>query len=171
MYETPEWAADKAVCHILMPKFGTSKIVWEPCVGGGRIKTALEKSGYKVIGTDLYPGPSDGEPRDFLKWQPEEWDIIMTNPPYGDAKNKCLQRAIELGKPWLMLMPLDTLTSKGRHTIFSEVVCEFWMESTKMYFTHNGEEVNASTGMMWIYSEGERSPSLIARPLSHPFFF
>ena len=46
---------------------------------------------------------------DFFTWQPEEdWDIICDNPPYSIKKN-VIKRCIELGKPFALLMPDDTI--------------------------------------------------------------
>ena len=55
-----------------------------------------------------------------------------------------------LGKPWLMLLPLDTLTSKGRGALFRDAKMQMWLDAAPMTFTHEGKEVSVAKGMLWI---------------------
>ena len=49
--------------------------------------------------------------QDFFTYQPPEWHIIVSNPPF---KNKRLffERALELGKPFALLMTLACFNDK-----------------------------------------------------------
>ena len=49
-----------------------------------------------------------------------------------------------------MLLPLDTLVSKGRSLIFREHPTQVWVEPTQMDFTHDGKEVSAANGLVWL---------------------
>ncbi|MDA8055724.1 MAG: class I SAM-dependent methyltransferase, partial [Thermoplasmatales archaeon] len=70
------------------------------------------KEGFEVVTTDIHQG------YDFLKFQPEDFDIIVTNPPYS-LKDKFLRRAYELGKPFAFLLPLTTLEGRARQAMFA----------------------------------------------------
>ena len=98
------------------------------------------------------------EKHDFLTYEPKvPYDYIITNPPF-QTKNTFIARAIALKKPWLMLMPIDTLVSKGRTDIFRENKMSVWVEPSQMGFTHDGKEVAVAKGMVWIGSGwGERN--------------
>jgi hypothetical protein len=68
--------------------------------------------GYKVISTDILYGI------DFFKDQPSDyWTCQITNPPYS-AKYKWLARSYELGKPFALLMPLETLGAWAAQKLF-----------------------------------------------------
>jgi hypothetical protein len=62
-----------------------------------------------VIGTD--------KEKDFLKWQPDQFDCIVTNPPYS-LKTEFLRRAYELGKPFAFLLPITGLEYRSRQSMF-----------------------------------------------------
>jgi len=55
----------------------------------------------------------------FLKWVPEEFDCIVTNPPYS-LKNEFLERCYELKKPFALLLPLTALETRRRQRLFKE---------------------------------------------------
>lgn len=73
---------------------------------------ALKENGYKVIRTSL----ADGQ--DFFKYEPKEkYDVIISNPPFS-KKDKVLQRLHELGKPFAILLPLNSLQGQFRYKVF-----------------------------------------------------
>lgn len=78
----------------------------------GRIQSTA-KNGYSVIPTHIKYG------NDFLKFEPTDYDIIITNPPYS-LKNKFLERAFSLKKPFLFLLPITTLEGLNRGKMFRE---------------------------------------------------
>ncbi|MCC6837381.1 MAG: class I SAM-dependent methyltransferase [Bacteroidia bacterium] len=85
--------------------------IWDCASGKGNLTRALKKKDYKVISTDILSG------RDFLKYEPKEYDCIITNPPFS-LKQEFLQRAYCLGKPFAFLLPLTTLESAKRQFLF-----------------------------------------------------
>ena len=54
---------------------------------------------------------------DFFKFEPQHYDLIITNPPYS-LKDQFLERAFSLGKPFMMLLPITTLEGKKRSEMF-----------------------------------------------------
>ena len=71
----------------------------------------LKEKGYKVINTNLKKG------KDFFKYEPDNWDIIISNPPFS-KKDDVLQRCYDLGKPFALLLPIQTLQGKKRFENF-----------------------------------------------------
>lgn len=91
---TPDSALDYIASFL--PK---DRIYWEACYGQGHMAEALRKRGFTVVGDkDI----------DCLKEQPNKWDVFITNPPFNGNK-KFLARAIELGKPFVILFRLEHL--------------------------------------------------------------
>lgn len=75
----------------------------------------FEDAGYQVIHSHI----DDGE--DFFTYEPESWDIMISNPPFS-KKDKVLQRAYELGKPFALLLPANSIQGKTRFEIFKNDV-------------------------------------------------
>jgi len=105
-FQTPAFALNP-----LLPYIKKEWIVWECATGTGNLTNELRRLGYAVIDTDILTG------QDFLKWQPENYDCIITNPPYS-IKQKFLERCYQLKKPFALLLPLTTFETKKRQELF-----------------------------------------------------
>jgi len=105
-YQTPPIALRPLLRHLKR-----DWVIWECAEGRGNLTRALREAGYEVIGSDILTG------QDFLTWQPERFDCIVTNPPYS-LKQKFLVRAYHLGKPFAFLLPLTTLETRVRQEVF-----------------------------------------------------
>ena len=90
------------------------KTIWEcTAIKESKIVDVLRNNNYNVITTHIDDG------YDFFNYEPDEYDMIITNPPYS-LKNKFLKRAFELGKPFMFLLPITTLEGIERGKLFSE---------------------------------------------------
>lgn len=59
----------------------------------------------------------DGQ--DFFKYEPDVWDIIVSNPPFS-LKDKVLERLYLFNKPFAILLPLNSLQGKTRYKYFKQ---------------------------------------------------
>ena len=107
-FQTPHIALNP-----LIPFLKKEWIIWEPSEGKGNLTNRLRKLGFNVIGTDILTG------KDFLRWQPEKFDCIITNPPFS-LKQEFLERCYELKKPFALLLPLTTFETRKRQDLFKE---------------------------------------------------
>ena len=81
--------------------------IWEcTAIKESKIVQVLRDAGYSVIATHIENG------FDFLRHEPADYDLIVTNPPYS-LKDKFLKRAFELKKPFMFLLPITTLEGVG----------------------------------------------------------
>lgn len=72
-------------------------IIWLPFDNEfSNIYKALTKYGYYVVMTNLENG------QDFYLYQPEQWDIIITNPPFS-GRTKLMNRLMSFDKPFIIL--------------------------------------------------------------------
>lgn len=109
-FYTPEIAVDMILPYI--PKHITR--IWEcTAVSERKIVKVLRENGYTVISTHIKDG------FDFLKSEPSDYEIIITNPPYS-IKDKFLKRAFELRRPFMFLLPISTLEGSWRNKAFRE---------------------------------------------------
>jgi len=107
-FQTPPKALDP-----LYPFLKKGWIVWECASGKGNLAKALIDKGYSVRSTDILQG------RDFLTWAPDQWDCVVTNPPFS-LKQEFLERCYRLGKPFALLLPLTTFETPARQALFRE---------------------------------------------------
>lgn len=73
---------------------------------------------FKTLGYDVIRSHID-EGQDFFLYEPEGYDIIISNPPFS-IKDKILERLYELEKPFAVLLPLNSLQGKSRYKFFSK---------------------------------------------------
>lgn len=93
--------------------------VWEPACGQGHLAEVLRKRGLLGKATDLVDR-GYGEQEDFFCAN-GTWDgDILTNPPYGRAKDFCEHAIGRLGNGGkaVMLMRIQFLEGKGRKSFF-----------------------------------------------------
>lgn len=119
----------------LLKYIDPSVIVWEPTdFGGSRITDALKSNGNKVIASHINEG------QDFFNYEPEEYDCIITNPPYS-IKTQFLKRAYELNKPFALLLPLTALEGIERGRMFAEYGIEVLVFDRRINFIANKKNV------------------------------
>jgi len=95
-YETPFVSFE--LIHKYIDK---SNIIWSPFFCNGLVSDHWTKLGIKHIHIN----------KDFFTYSPEEYDIIVDNPPYS-IKQKIFKKCVELNKPFALFVPLDTLERK-----------------------------------------------------------
>lgn len=106
--QTPPAAVEPLIAHL-----SEDWIVWEPACGEGMIVEALYKAGHDVVGSDILQGCN------FFEHEPEHWDCLVTNPPYS-IKYQWLERCYALGKPFALLLPVETLGAQRAQALFIE---------------------------------------------------
>lgn len=90
---TPKYGVEVLLPHIQHLK---DKIIWLPFdKEDSQFVKVLRENGFKVV----YSHIEDG--KDFLTYEPKEWDVLISNPPY---KNKRVywERALDLLKPFAL---------------------------------------------------------------------
>lgn len=108
--QTPAYAIDP-----LLPYLDRSWTIWEPAAGEGLLVDALSDSNFEmIIGSDILTGSN------FFEFEPDqEWDCIVTNPPFS-LKYRWMERCYQLGKPFALLLPVETLGAKTAQEMFRE---------------------------------------------------
>lgn len=99
----------------LLPFIPKDWLIWECASGRGNLVKEFRNYGYDVLGTDI----NMNEIFDFLTYEPEDYDVIITNPPFS-LKQQFLERAYYLRKPFAFLLPLTTFETAKRQKLFKE---------------------------------------------------
>ncbi len=77
------------------------------------ILPVIYMGGYEVQKSHI----DDGQ--DFFAYEPEDYDVIVSNPPFN-IKDKILDRLYDLGKPFAILLPMNSLQGKSRYKYFKQ---------------------------------------------------
>tara|TARA_R110000824_G_scaffold321815_1_gene508612 strand:- start:61 stop:564 length:504 start_codon:yes stop_codon:yes gene_type:complete len=103
-YETP-----KKVLQDIIPFISKDKIIYDPFYCDGYVKTEWKDLGYECLNNkvDAYI------PVKF------DFDIIITNPPFS-MKKKVIDLCLSYNKPFMILLPIDTLGSKWIKPYFNK---------------------------------------------------
>lgn len=108
---TPRYGIEILLPHIQHLK---DKIIWCPFdKEDSQFVKILTENKFNVIYSHIENG------QDFLTYEPEKWDIIISNPPY---KNKRIfwERCLDLKKPFALLLPLNILSDSVINTTMRE---------------------------------------------------
>lgn len=79
------------------------------------------------------------EGQDFFEFEPNEWDIIVSNPPFS-VKDKVLERLYSFNKPFAILLPLNALQGKTRYEYFKDGIQILSFDARVCY--HNEEHMD-----------------------------
>ena len=91
--------------EILLPHIQhlKDKTIWCPFdKEDSQFVQVLTKNGFKVVYSHIDYG------QDFFTYEPEQWDVIISNPPYK-GKRAFWERCLALGKPFALLLPVHIL--------------------------------------------------------------
>jgi len=133
-YMTPK-IVFKSIAH-LVPK---NKIIWDSFYGDGNSGKYLKELGFKVEHQDI----------DFFDEPSFNYDILLSNPPYS-IKAKVFKRLAEIDKPFLMLVPVATITKQYLKKYFKDQI-QIVIPERRIQFLKNGVQNNRNYfDTLWI---------------------
>jgi hypothetical protein len=119
---TPDYGVEPILEFI--PK---EKIIWCPF-------DKLESEFVKQISknnTVVHSHIDDG--KDFFEYEPDEWDIIISNPPFTN-KRKYFERALSFNKPFALIMTNTWLNDGAPINLFHDRDLQLLMFDMRMQF-------------------------------------
>tara|TARA_R110001592_G_C12858051_1_gene722534 strand:+ start:144 stop:638 length:495 start_codon:yes stop_codon:yes gene_type:complete len=125
-YETP-----KHILEMIFPYIIPYKRIYDPFYCTGRVKKNWEELGKECINEKL----------DAFNREHPECDIVISNIPFS-IKEKSMKLFIELGKPFIILMPIDAMGSKWINKYFDKL--QFIIPHKRLHFSKNGKLGNGS---------------------------
>ena len=81
----------------------------------------------KVVSSHIWTG------QDFFDYEPEEWDIIISNPPFT-KKRKYFERALSFNKPFALIMTNTWLNDSAPKQLFKDKDLQLLMFDKRMKF-------------------------------------
>lgn len=137
---TPKYGVEVLLPHIQHLK---DKIIWCPFDrDDSQFVKVLNYNGFNVV----YSHIDDGQ--DFLNYEPQNWDVMISNPPYTN-KRVYWERALNLKKPFALLLPLNILSDSVINTTMRERESDFQLlipsRRMRFYNRKTGETGNQPT--------------------------
>ena len=126
-YYTP-----KEVFESIKEYIPKNNIIWECFYGDGNSGKFLKELGFEV----------EHHKVDFFEDPSFNYDILVSNPPYS-MKPKVFKRLAEIDKPFMMLVPVSTMTKKFLKTYFQDKI-QIIIPKTRIHFIKNGSQTNKS---------------------------
>ena len=113
---TDEWFTPESAIRPILLQLPYGCIIWCPFdKEESNFVKVLRENGYTVECSHI-----DNEDEDFFNYEPFEWDVIVSNPPYS-IRNDILKRVFSFGKPFALLMNTNGLfDSQVRWDLFSQ---------------------------------------------------
>ena len=93
----------------------------------------FKENHYPVIRSSLK------EEQDFFKYEPEKWDILVSNPPFS-KKDDVLKRIYSFEKPFALLLPVNSIQGKKRFSVFQNDIQMLVFDSRIDYHTPENME-------------------------------
>ena len=87
----------------------------------------------------VYSHISEG--RDFFEYEPNHWDVIVSNPPFTN-KRAFFQRALDLGKPFALLMANTWLNDRAPAQLFEERGLQLLLLDRRTEFVQPNSDVS-----------------------------
>ncbi len=168
LYITPDWCIDVLINAYFQHLSTIEKHILDPCCGTGVIGNVLRRRlGDNVLlyESDLYT--IKDQHIDFLKEDDnsirQHCGFIITNPPYGNNnKTKFLKKCYQIGLPFMLLLPVQSLNTPARISMFQTFGIQI------MYLSPDPRFYNAETnketcigGVAWFCWDGICRPNHI----------
>lgn len=104
----------------------------------------LKEQGYNVIASHIATG------QDFFDFEPENFDLIISNPPFKNKK-AFFERALIFKKPFALVGPASWLNDSGSYDVFSNIKLQLFMSRSRPTFFRNWKIVWKVTSFKAIY--------------------
>jgi hypothetical protein len=107
--DSDNYATDKLGWEIIQQYIPKDKVIWSPFYCDGKQKEYFEEMGYNIIHQD----------KDFFTYEPDNYDIIVDNPPFSKMKDICI-RLKEIDKPFILVAFSKVILMKWFQKLFKD---------------------------------------------------
>jgi hypothetical protein len=158
-FPTPAWAT-----YALIDNEKFSGDIWESACGDGAMSRVLEKTGRRIISSDLHNRGFGDAGIDFLSAQ-RRADNIVTNPPYNSAEGFVAVGVQKAKQKFALLLRLAFLEGANRaNTIFARnPPSRVWVFSERITFYPSGavQKGTGTTAYAWfVWDKGAAGTEL-----------
>ena len=133
-----EYYTPSLLVYPILPYIKPNSIIWCPFdTSTSEYAIILKEEGHTVIHSHISEG------KDFFTYTPENFDYIISNPPFS-CKLKVLERCYQLGKPFALLLGLPILNYQEIGNFFLNKSLQLLIFDKKVSFDGNTASFNTS---------------------------
>src|SRR5574343_542089 len=133
---TPEYAVTPLL--EFLPKF-KDKIIWCPFdKDDSEFVKVFRRNNYEVVSSHI------DDNKDFYKFEPDKWDLIISNPPFG-GKRLIFERAISFNKPFALLMTNTWLNDSAPKQLFKDIDLQLLMFDKRIVYKGMDNKITFSS--------------------------
>lgn len=99
------------------------------------VKQISKMNSVKVEYSHIFEG------KDFFNYEPKEWDIIVSNPPFK-GKRQIFERALSFNKPFALIMTNTWLNDSAPKQLFKDKELQLLMFDKRMKFISPNGVIN-----------------------------
>lgn len=133
-----EYYTPKILVEPILKYIKPNSIIWCPFdTQNSEFVINLKEAGHKVIYSHIWEG------KDFFEYEPEEYDYIISNPPFT-KKLKVFERLYKLNKPFAMICGLPILNYQEVGEFFLDKELQLLIVDKKVSFDGNTASFNNS---------------------------
>lgn len=130
-YYTPDYAVEPLL--EFLDKF-RNRTIWCPFdTKDSEFVKIFTSEGYKVVYSHVDTG------QNFFTYEPDEWDIAISNPPFQDKK-RTFERLLSFNKPFAMLMTITWLNDAAPKRLFKDKDLQLLMFDERVKYKNAGED-------------------------------
>lgn len=135
---TPRYAVEPLLKYL--PKYKTIQCPFDK--EDSEFVKLLKENGFNVIYTHIDLG------QDFYEYEPEKWDIIVSNPPFTN-KRKIFERCLNFNKPFALLMTNTWLNDSAPKQLFRDKDLQLLMFEQRVQFNNFKKITFSSSYYCW----------------------
>jgi len=137
-FKDDDYETTKEILKDLTPFLENDKIIYDPFYCDGKVKEEWKELGYECY----------NEKEDAFNCNPPDFDYLISNIPFS-IKEKCLKLALDYDKPFILLMPIDTLGSLWIGKYFDKL--QFIIPKKRYNFYKKGQDKKSCWfDTMWV---------------------
>lgn len=119
------------------------KIIWCPFdKENSEFVKILKENNYNVIFSHIDDG------KDFYSYEPENWDVIISNPPFTKKRN-IFERALYFNKPFALIMSNTWLNDSDPKQLFKEKDLQLLMFEQRIKYNDFNKITFSSSYFCW----------------------
>ena len=107
--DSDNYSTDETGWNMIQQYIPKDKKIWSPFYCDGKQKEYFRNLGHDIIHED----------KDFFTYEPDDYDIIVDNPPFSKLRD-ILNRLKNIDKPFILIMPSSKINAVWFQKMFKD---------------------------------------------------